>query len=78
MSKAQAQKAGLTNCVTIDRFTVACEASTPVELAGTSSYGSRITLDARTGVVQSLSFRFDVSSEAKLFAFMENQYGEGN
>jgi hypothetical protein len=77
MSKAQAQKVGLTNCVPEDHFTVACKASAPVELAGISSYESRITLDARTGVVQSLSFRFDVSSEARLLAFMDNQYGEG-
>ena len=74
MSKAQAQRVGLTNCVQKDRFTVKCEASKPIELAGNSSYESSINLDAKTGVVESMGFRFAVSSEEQLLAFMEKQY----
>lgn len=77
MSKAQAQKVGLTNCVQKDHFAVKCEASKPIEIAGNSSYESSISLDAKTGVVESMGFRFAVSSEEQILAFLDKQYGEG-
>lgn len=77
MSKSQAQKAGLANCVSKDTFTVTCEALKPIELAGSSSYESRLNFDAKTGVLKAINFRFPVSSEEELLAYMDRRYGEG-